>query len=52
MAEERSTTKEYDATHGSYKSSETEVNTAASAMPAKDKPLPFKATVGNTNADK
>lgn len=52
MAEDRSTIKEYDAKHGSYKPSGTEVNTAASAMPAKDKPLPFKSTVGNTNAEK
>jgi hypothetical protein len=52
MSDENTPVKEYDAKHGHYKPSETAVNTAASAMPAKDKPLPFKSTVGNTNADK
>ena len=52
MSDESTPVKEYDAKHGSYKPSEQEVNTASSVLPAKDKPLPFKSTVGNTNADK
>ena len=52
MSEESTPIKEYDAKHGTYKPSTHEVNTASSAMPTKDKPLPFKSTVGNTNADK
>lgn len=52
MNEENTPIKEYDEKHGTYKPSEEEVNTAASVLPAKDKPLPFKSTVGNTNAEK
>jgi len=52
MSDESTPIKEYDSKHGTYKSSETTVNTAATALPAKDKALPFKSTVGNTNADK
>jgi hypothetical protein len=49
MSTESTPVKEYDAKHGTYKPS---VNTAATALPAKEIPLPFKSTVGNTNADK
>ena len=49
MSDEKTPVKEYDAKHGTYKP---EVNTASSVLPAIDKPLPFKSTVGNTNADK
>jgi hypothetical protein len=52
MSDENTPIKQYDSKHGTYKPSETGVNTAATAMPSKDKPLPFKSTVGNTNADK
>ena len=50
MSEERTAIKEYDAKHGTYKPTTQEVNTAASVMPPHEKALPFKSTVGNTNA--
>ena len=52
MSGENTPVKEFDSKHGTYQPSPPTGNTAAGAMPAKDKPLPFKSTVGNTNADK
>jgi hypothetical protein len=49
MSENRDPIKEYDATHGSPKSEEPSTDTTSTAMPLKERPLPFKPTSGGTD---
>ena len=48
MSEIKDPNKEYDAKHGTPKGAEPSVDTASTALPMKERPLPFKPMSGGT----